>query len=42
MTNKKYYQAPELELLPMLYDSLLCESNTGDVPDYDLVDGFTW
>lgn len=43
MTNKKHYQAPELELLPMLYESLLCDSaNSGDAPDYDLVTGFEW
>ena len=41
MTNKKnLYSAPDIYWEEMLVSSVLCES--GDVPDYDPITGFTW
>ncbi|MBR5042836.1 MAG: hypothetical protein IKX67_06315 [Bacteroidales bacterium] len=45
MTNTKHYQAPDVYLLPLSYESLLCQSmteSTGNTEDYELVEGFNW
>lgn len=40
--KKEIYHAPEAELAKMWAQSLICDSMTGGVEDYDLVGGYTW
>ena len=42
MKKTKFYVAPEIELLPMHYLDMLCDSATGSTEDYELIDGFQW
>ena len=42
MTSKKHYQAPDMYMSPMAYESLLCQSVVGETEDYELVEGFEW
>ena len=43
MKENKFYVAPEMELLPMHYFDMLCESPTiGGTEDYELINDFSW
>ena len=38
--KKQRYWAPDIELLPVSYLEMLCES--GSTEDYELIEGFEW
>lgn len=40
--KKKYYSAPDAELSEMWEQAIICDSLSGGIDDYDLVDGYEW
>lgn len=42
MMNKKTYYAPEACVETMLASNLICDSYTGGIDDYELIENYEW
>lgn len=42
MKKEQRYVSPDIDLLPMSYVDMLCESDSATTEDYELISDFSW